>query len=329
MTTLPARPLGTTGLHLSEVGFGASVIGNLHRAVSDEDAARAVEHAWERGVRYFDTAPHYGLGLSERRLGRALAGVPRDEFVLSTKVGRLIEPNPHPTELDDDGFVVPGDLRRVWDFSPDGVRRSLDDSLDRLGLDHVDIAYAHDPDQLGPGAGLDALEALAGLRDQGVVGAIGVGTNAPDRVPGLFTAGLADVVMVAGRYTLLEQGGLASALEPARAAGVAVVVVGVFNSGLLASPWPAADARYDYTRAPASTIARARRLAEVCERHGTTLPAAAIAFPLLHPAVVAIALGMRTVEQIDTNVDRYERGVPAELWPDLVREGLVDAAALR
>lgn len=329
MTTLPTRPLGATGLHLSEVGFGASVIGNLHRAVSEQDAVQAVEHAWDRGVRYFDTAPHYGLGLSERRLGRALAGFPRDEFVLSTKVGRLIEPNPHPTELDDDGFVVPGDLHRVWDFSPDGVRRSLDDSLTRLGVDHVDIAYAHDPDQLDPGAGLAALEVLAGLRDQGVVRAIGVGTNAPERVPGLFTAALADVVMVAGRYTLLEQGGLASALEPARAAGVAVVVAGVFNSGLLASPWPAADARYDYSQAPDETVARARRLAEVCERHGTTLPAAAIAFPLLHPAVVGVALGMRTVGQIDTNVDRYQGGAPAELWPDLVAEGLIDAAALR
>jgi D-threo-aldose 1-dehydrogenase len=324
MSALPTRRVGTSGLAISEVGFGASTLGNLHRAMTDEDACTAVEHAWDRGIRYFDTAPHYGLGLSERRLGRALAEHPRDEFVVSTKVGRLLEPKPEPTELDDDGFVVPGDLRRVWDVSGEGVRRSLDDSLTRLGLDRVDIAYAHDPDQFRPSAGLEALEALAELRSQGLVRAIGVGTNAPDRIPGLFTSGLADIVMVAGRYTLLEQGGLSSALEPARLSGVAVVVAGVFNSGLLSSPWPADDARYDYTQASRETITRARLLAEACTRHGTTLPAAAIAFPLLHPAVVGVALGMRSVEQIDANLDRYAQGVPAALWEDLRANGLID-----
>ncbi|MBN9328081.1 MAG: aldo/keto reductase [Cellulomonas sp. 73-145] len=328
MTPLPSRALGGTGLRLTEVGFGASTLGNLHRAMSDEDATAAVEQAWGRGVRYFDTAPHYGLGLSERRLGRALAAHPREQYVLSTKVGRLLEPNPTPTELDDDGFVVPGDLHRVWDFSADGVRRSLDESLTRLGVDHVDIAYAHDPDQLSDRAGLEALEALAGLREQGVVRAIGVGTNAPDRVPGLFTSGLADVAMVAGRYTLLEHAALATALEPARANGVAVVVAGVFNSGLLSSPWPGDDARYEYAAAPPATIRRARLLADACRRHGTTLPAAAIAFPLLHPAVAGVVLGMRTVDQVDANLDRYRAGVPDELWDDLCDQGLVDPAAV-
>src|SRR5665647_3031721 len=206
MTTLPTRVIEACGLRMSEIGFGASTLGNLHRAMTDDDAHAAVRHAWHRGVRYFDTAPHYGLGLSERRLGRALAEYPRAAFVVSTKVGRLLEPNPEPTALDDDGFVVPGDLRRVWDFSADGVRRSLDGSLTRLGLDHVDIVYAHDPDQFRAGAAREALEALAELRSQGVVRAIGVGTNAPDKIPDLFTSGLPDVVMVAGRYTLLEQG---------------------------------------------------------------------------------------------------------------------------
>lgn len=328
MTALPTRRIGPSGVRLSEIGFGASTLGNLHRVMTDDDASAAVRHAWQRGVRYFDTAPHYGLGLSERRLGRALAEHPRDEFVVSTKVGRLLEPNPEPTELDDDGFIVPGDLRRVWDFSPDGVRRSLDSSLTRLGLDHVDIAYAHDPDQFRDSAGRESLEALAELRSQGLVRAIGVGTNAPEKIPGLFTSGLADIVMVAGLYTLLEQGGLASALEPARVHDVAVVVAGVFNSGLLSSPWPADDARYDYIQAPPETIARARLLAKACTRHGTTLPAAAIAFPLLHPAVVGLALGMRSIEQIDANLDRYEQGVPSTLWEDLRDSGLIDPAAL-
>ena len=328
MTLLPTRALGATGLSLSEIGFGAATIGNLNRASSDEEAQAGVQHAWQRGIRYFDTAPHYGLGLSERRLGRALAQHQRDEFVISTKVGRLLVPKPVPTEFDDDGFAVPGDLQRVWDFTPDGVRRSLDSSLTRLGLDHVDIVYAHDTDQFRPGAGLEALEALAELRSQGVIRAIGVGTNAPDKVPGLFTSGLADVAMVAGRYTLLEQGGLATALEPGLSNGVAVVVGGVFNSGVLSSPWPATDARYDYAQAPGELIERARVLAGICQQHGTTLPAAAIAFPLLHPAVVGLALGMRNIEQVDANLDRYEQGVPDELWEELRDRGLIEAACL-
>ncbi|MEU4363481.1 aldo/keto reductase [Promicromonospora sp. NPDC023987] len=328
MTALPSRPIGATGLRLTELGFGAATLGNLGRAMTDEDATATVDRAWERGIRYFDTAPHYGLGLSERRLGAALQGRPRAEFIVSTKVGRRLEPNPRPTAFDDDGFVVPGDVHRVWDFSRDGVRRSIDASLERLGLDHVDIAYAHDPDQHAPESGHQALEALAGLRAEGVVRAIGVGTNVPHKVPGLFTPGLADVVMVAGRYTLLEQGGLQSALEPARAGGAAVVVAGVFNSGLLSRAWPPDDARYEYGPAPADMLARARRLAEVCERHGTTLPAAAVELPLLHPAVAAVALGARDAAQLDANLDRHDKGVPAELWSELMESGLLDPGAV-
>lgn len=328
MTRLPSHAVGSTGLRLTEIGLGTATLGNLGSPVTDEDAAALVDRAWERGVRYFDTAPHYGLGLSERRLGSALTGRPRADFVVSTKVGRRLEPNPRPTPLDDDGFVVPGDVHRVWDFSRDGVLRSLDESLGRLGLDHVDIAFAHDPDLHGPGSGRQGLEALAELREQGVVRAVGVGTNAPHRVPGLFTPGLADVVMVAGRFTLLEQGGLWSALEPARPGGVAVVVAGVFNSGLLSTPWPADDAWYEYGPAPAGMLSRARRLAEVCERHGTTLPAAALELPLQHPAVTAVALGARDAAQLDANLDRHERGVPSELWPDLVESGLLDPGAV-
>lgn len=328
MSALPTRPLGAAGLPISEIGLGASALGNFRRALTDDEAERTVQRAWERGVRYFDTAPHYGLGLSERRLGRALGGRPRAEYVVSTKVGRLIEPHPTPTVRDDDGFDVPGDLHRVWDFTPDGVRRSLDASLTRLGLDRVDVVYAHDPDQYRPEAGLLALEALAELRSQGIVGAIGVGTNAPDRVPGLFTSGLADVAMVAGRYTLLDQGGLLTALEPAREHGVAVVAVAVFNSGLLSRPWPADDAQFDYGDAPAAMVARARRLAEICTRHGTTLPAAAIAFPLLHPSVASVAVGARSAEQVDGNLDRYVEPVPDALWDELRESGLVDPAAL-
>jgi D-threo-aldose 1-dehydrogenase len=328
MTSLPTRPLGSTNLQLTEIAFGAASLGNLYRVTTDDEAFNSVASAWEHGLRYFDTAPHYGLGLSEARLGRALAGYPRHEYILSTKVGRLLERNPHPTALDTDGFQVPGDLLRVWDFSRDGVRRSIDDSLRRLGTDHVEIVYAHDPDQFREGAAREALEALAQLRSEGVVRAIGVGTNSVDELPGLFRDGLLDVAMLAGRYTLLEQGGLQTALEPARAAGAGIVAVGVFNSGLLSVAWPASDAKYDYGQAPPDLIARARQLAAHCERHGTTLPEAAIAFPLLHPAVSSVAIGMRTAEQVESNVGRYSRGVPKELWADLIDSGLIEPAAV-
>jgi D-threo-aldose 1-dehydrogenase len=328
MTSLPTRPLGSTNLELTEIAFGAASLGNLYRVTTDDEAFDAVASAWELGVRYFDTAPHYGLGLSEARLGRALAGRPRHEYVLSTKVGRLLERNPHPTPLDTEGFHVPGDLRRVWDFSRDGVRRSLDDSLRRLGTDHVEIVYAHDPDQFRAGAAREALEALAQLRSEGVVRAIGVGTNVVDELPELFRDGLLDVAMLAGRYTLLEQGGLETALEPALAAGAGIVAVGVFNTGLLSVAWPASDAKYDYGQAPPDVIARARQLAVICERHGTTLPEAAIAFPLLHPAVSSVAIGMRTPEQVQSNVGRYKHGAPKELWADLIASGLIEPAAV-
>jgi D-threo-aldose 1-dehydrogenase len=328
MTELRTRPVGSTSLRLTEIAFGAASLGNLYRTTTDDEASAAIARAWESGIRYFDTAPHYGLGLSEHRLGRALAAYPRDEYVVSTKVGRLLERNPHPTPRDTDGFDVPGDLRRVWDFSRDGVRRSLDDSLGRLGMDHVEILYAHDPDQFREGAARQALEALAELRSQGVVRAIGVGTNTVDELAELFRDGLIDVAMLAGRYTLLEQGGLRSALAPALAANASIVAVGVFNTGLLSSARPASDARYNYAQAPPDLVARARQLAIVCERHGTTLPSAAIAFPLLHPAVASVAIGMRSAKQVESNMATYEGDVPKELWADLVDSGLIDPAAV-
>ena len=183
------RPLGRTGIDVTELAFGASGIGNLGYAVSEEDAAAAVDSAWDLGIRLFDTAPHYGLGLSERRLGAALVGRPRSEFVVSTKVGRLLRPNPTPTgsDLATGGFAVPDALARVWDLSADGVRRSLDESLDRLGLSHVDIVYLHDPDHAVDQAIAQTIPALIELRDQGMVRAVGVGMNqwqAPLRIVG-------------------------------------------------------------------------------------------------------------------------------------------------
>lgn len=313
---LPTRPLRGAALSVTELGFGAASLGNLYRETSDVEAREAVERAWARGIRYFDTAPHYGLGLSEQRLGAALAQYPRDEYVLSTKVGRLLVLNEHPTGQDAD-FVVPDALRREWDFSPDGIRRSLEQSLERLGTDRIDILYAHDPDQFGERAAWQAAETLTELRDQGVIGARGVGTNDAGQLAALFAADAIDVAMLAGRYTLLEQESALPALEAARANGKSIVAVAVFNSGLLATDRPAPDARYDYGPVPPALRERTIALAETCEAHGVTLPQAAIAFPLQHPAVANVTLGMRSAEQVDRNADLYAAEVPESLWPAL------------
>lgn len=324
---MQSRQLGRTGVSVTAVGFGAASLGNLYRETTEEESRGALAEAWDLGIRYFDTAPHYGLGLSERRLGRELAGRPREEFTVSTKVGRLLVPNAHPTGLDD-GFAVPDDLVRQWDFTRDGVLRSLEGSLGRLGLDRVDIVFAHDPDAFRDDAARLALETLARLRDDGVIGAIGVGTNDTRQLGELFGDGLIDVAMLAGRYTILEQGGLATVLEPARRSGGSVLIAGVYNSGLLAAARPAPDAKYNYVDAPAGLVDRTNRLADVCERFGVTLPEAAVAFPLLHPAVAGVVLGMRTGRQVAENVARFNVRVPGELWSALVDEHLIDPVSV-
>ena len=310
---------------LTDLGFGAAQLGNLYRAVDDDTATDAVTAAWEQGLRYFDTAPHYGLGLSERRVGAALAGRPRDEYVLSSKVGRLIEPNPTPTETDlDNGFDVPGDRRRRRDYTADGVLRSLEESLTRLGTDRIDIVYIHDPEE--PTDRFDealggAVPALRRLKDEGVIGAWGVGSKDVAIMRRFVTEADPDVLMVAGRYTLLEQDdGL---MRDCVAHGVRVVAVGVFNSGLLSQPHPGAGSKYDYADAPRELIDRANRIAEVCEAHGVSLPQAALAFPRRHPAVVNVCVGMRTREQVRRNIDLTRQAVPQDLWSDLVQHGLL------
>ncbi|GAB3893233.1 hypothetical protein GCM10027612_42450 [Microbispora bryophytorum subsp. camponoti] len=196
------------------LGLGGSPLGNFAHPMTDDEAAATMRRAWDRGIRYFDTAPHYGLGLSERRIGAELRRRPRDEFVLSTKVGRLIVPNPRPRERDDDGFAVPGDLTRQWDFSATGVERSLRESLERLGLESMDILYLHDPDQAWEGATGEGLTALARLKADGVVKAIGIGTNSVTGLAGVIEDGLVDVIMLANRYSLLDHTALDSVLAP-------------------------------------------------------------------------------------------------------------------
>ncbi|MFZ7089212.1 aldo/keto reductase [Curtobacterium sp. RRHDQ10] len=309
--------------------FGGAGIGNLARAISDEDARATVDAAWDAGVRGFDTAPHYGLGLSERRLGAALRSRPRDSYLLSTKVGRRLVPGPG-DGVDDDGFAVPNDLVRSWDASAEGVRRSLSESLDRLGLDRVDIAYLHDPDVYGLEPALaTALPALAGLRDEGALRAVGVGSNSVAALSAAVDTGLVDVIMLAGRYTLLEQPAAALVARCAEL-GVQVVAVGVFNSGLLGVELPDASLTYDYAPVPAPLLERVLAIRSVCLEHGVTLPEAALAFPLRATAggahaVRAIAVGVQSPEQVRQNVARAGVSVPSALWDALVAEGLLPA----
>jgi D-threo-aldose 1-dehydrogenase len=314
-------------LAFGPLGFGAAGIGNLHRSIDDGAAAAAVEAAWAGGVRYFDTAPHYGLGLSERRLGAALKDKARGEYLVSTKVGRLLVPVDNAEGAQDDqGFDVPADARRTWDPTEAGIRRSLEESLARLGLDHVDIAYLHDPDVYDLEAGIgQALPALEKLRAEGLVQAIGVGANSANALLRCVQRADLDLVMLAGRYTLLGQPALAQLLPACTERGVGVVNVGVYNSGLLASATVRDDAHYNYAPARREILARARTLAACCAEFGVELPTAALHFSLRHPAVRTVVVGASSAAQMEQNVARMKEPVPEELWEALRERGLVPA----
>ncbi|GJF33500.1 oxidoreductase [Kitasatospora sp. NE20-6] len=326
MTPLRRVPLGRSAAWVTRLSFGAAPLGNLFTPVTDQDAAGAVDAAWAVGIRSFDTAPHYGLGLSERRLGAALAGRPRAEYTVSTKVGRLLVPLPAPAGDDlAHGFAVPATHHRTWDFSADGVRRSLEQSLTRLGLDRVDTVYLHDPDDHAGQALAEAYPALERLRAEGVVRAIGIGMNR-SALPARFVRDTdIDVVLLAGRHTLLDRSALADLLPEAERRGTSVVVGGVFNSGLLADPRPGAG--YDYVPAPDALLQRALQLEEVCARYGVPLRAAAARFPLGHPAVAAVLLGLRDAGQVHDAAEQFGRPLPTALWSALRAAGLLEADA--
>jgi D-threo-aldose 1-dehydrogenase len=302
-------------------GLGTAPLGNLFTPVTDADAEATVHAALAAGWTYLDTAPHYGVGLAEERLGRALRGVPRETYLLSTKVGRLLEPG---AAADGEGFVGTPPRHRRWDFSRDGVLRSLEESLTRLGLDRIDMALVHDPDdpEHFAAARREALPALAELRDQGVIGGIGAGMNHVAPLAALVRDLDLDAILLAGRHTLLDHsaatGGL---LDLCAARSTAVVIGGVFNSGLLAAP--EATATFDYAAAPPEVLDRARRMAEVCAAYGTTLPAAALRFPFGHPAVASVLVGCRSAAEVAANAASAETKVPAALWDELRAAGLL------
>ncbi|MFE9822259.1 aldo/keto reductase [Streptomyces sp. NPDC005791] len=317
--------LGHSAVEITELAFGAAAIGNLFAEVDPGQAASAVDAAWDEGIRYFDTAPHYGLGLSERRLGEALRDRPRDAYVVSTKAGRLLDPLTSAEAAAhqglSDGFAVPHTHRRRWDFSADGIRRSIEESLGRLGLDRVDIVYLHDPDDHGEQAFREGYPALEKLRAEGVVGAIGVGMNQTAMLTRFLRETDVDAVLCAGRYTLLDRGALDTLLPEAAARGRSVVVGGVFNSGLLADPRPGAP--YDYAEAPAPLLERALRIRAVAEGHGVPLRAAALHYPLGHPAVAGVLVGTRSPDEVRDAAAQFRTPVPEALWDDLRAEGLL------
>ncbi|RSM76319.1 aldo/keto reductase [Amycolatopsis sp. WAC 01375] len=307
---------------LSPLGLGCAQLGNLYHAIADETAEATVRQAWDEGIRYFDTAPHYGLGLSERRLGAALSAYDRPDFVVSTKVGRVLEPDPAgASRTDSQGFVVPAAYKRRWDFSRDGILRSLEDSLERLGLDRVDVVYVHDPDEHFEDTVGGAFPALLELREQGVVDAIGAGMNQAPMLTEFVRRFDLDVILLAGRYTLLNQPALDDLLPLCAERGVDVVAGGAFNAGILATASP--GTMYDYAEAPAELVERAQRIADVCARHGVELPQAALALPAAHPSVVSVVVGAHDPGQVRLNAERFRRPVPRELWTDLIRAGLL------
>jgi D-threo-aldose 1-dehydrogenase len=311
---------GKAPLRITAMGFGGAPLGGLFSAVSEAEAHAALEAAWDAGVRYFDTAPLYGFGLSEQRFGAFLRTKPRAEFVISTKVGRLLEPargGPSAGGLAPFIGALPNDA--FFDFSGDAVRRSLDASLSRLGLDRIDIAYIHDPDDDFATAAGQAYPALHELRAQGVLGAIGAGMNQWEMLARFVETCDLDVVLLAGRYTLLDRSAAASFLPLCRARNVAIVAGGVFNSGILAEREPRADATFNYVPAPPDVLARARAMARACEAHGASLPAAALQFPLRGGAVAGILVGMRSAAEVARNVTALHEPLSADLWDELDR----------
>lgn len=301
-----------TAVDIGRLALGCAPLGNLFGAVTDADAHATVDRAWDLGARLFDTAPLYGHGLSERRLGVALRGRPRDEYLLATKVGRLLVPLGEDEAQDDTIFVDIPPLRPVFDFSGDGVLRSVEDSLERLGLDRIDILHVHDPDDHLDAAEAGAFPALVRLRDEGVVGAIGLGTNLASVAARFVGRVDLDWLLLAGRCTLLDTTGPLEVFEVCERHEVAVLAAGVFNSGVLAAPSPGAS--FNYAPVPDDVLARVLRLEAACAAHEVPLAAAAIQLPLRYDVVRAVLVGARTAAEVEEDVALLDRPIPAELW---------------
>jgi D-threo-aldose 1-dehydrogenase len=335
---LPRRRVGKTRLEVTTLGLGGAPMGGFRATISDAEAVALTDTAFELGVRYFDTSPFYGYGRSELRMGAALRERPRGDYVLSTKVGRILHAmrpgETPPADFRENG--LPG-FAPVFDYSYDGVMRSLEHSHLRLGISKIDIALIHDVDfwTIKDRAVLDqrfktvmdgGYKALDELRRAGVIGAIGVGINESDTSLRFIQAGDFDCMLLAGRYTLLEQGALEAFLPECTKRGVSVILGGPYNSGILTGG-VTASATHDYVQAPAPLIDKARRIEAVCKRHGVELGAAAMQFPLFHPALCSVIPGALSASEVKQNVGRLSVKIPSELWSELKREKLLDPAA--
>ncbi|WP_082443377.1 MULTISPECIES: aldo/keto reductase [unclassified Sphingomonas] len=325
------------GLVPAKLGFGGAAIGNLYRSVGDDAARATIDAAWERGIRRFDTAPHYGFGLSERRLGDALSDLDAGRHaIVSTKVGRVLRPAPdRDLTSERQGFVSPEPVESAFDYSRDGVLRSFDASRDRLRRDRIDLLLAHDLGEMTHGADHGArmatfldggYPAMRALRDAGVVGAIGIGVNEIAVCEELLDRVELDVILLAGRYTLLEQAALDTLLPRCAASGVQVIVGGPYNSGILASG-TGPDARYNYEAPPAEVTRRVDAIAAICARHGVPMAAAALQFPMAHPAVTAVIPGMADAAEVAQAAALATLKLPPALWTDLIDAGLIRADA--
>jgi D-threo-aldose 1-dehydrogenase len=320
------RPFGRGGLTVGPIGYGVAALGNLYAPRPDDVWPGVVPAAWQAGIRYFDAAPHYGLGVAEQRLGEGLRSLPRDEFVLSTKVGRVLEPNPgyRPGDTDlDNLFAVPATLRRRFDYSRDGVLRSVEDSLNRLGLDRIDVLFVHDPDEHEREALDGVFPALEELRSQGVIRSYGAGMNQSAMLTRFVEQTDLDIVMCAGRYTLLDPSAENDLLPAARARGVSVAVAAVFNSGILATDRPSNNATFDYGTAPAELVQRTERIADIADGYGVTVPQLAVQFPLRNAVISTVVLGAESAEQISRNAHLADAPVPDDLWAELQDAGLI------
>ena len=326
------------GLSFTEIGFGTAPLGNLYKSISDEDAHATLNLAWDSGLRYFDTAPLYGLGLSETRLNRFLRGKPRDEYILSTKVGRLM----HPCSSQDrtgpgKWFDVP-QRQEHYDYSYDGVMRSFEFSFERLGVSRIDILYVHDLCVFTHGSKQKSDErvteffekkgydALLSLRDQNAISAIGGGINEWEVCQCLAEKGDFDLFLLAGRYTLLEQEALDSFLPLCEARGIGIVTGGPYNSGILATG-PVPGAFYNYDPAPKTIMRKVNEIEEICRQYDVPLKAAALQFPLLHPTHFSVIPGGQSTIEMSSNLDSMNFEIPVELWDSLKKANLMHPEA--
>ncbi|MBL8270840.1 aldo/keto reductase [Steroidobacter sp.] len=333
-----SRRLGATELRLTEIGFGAAALGSLYEPMSEGTARALIEAAWAAGVRYFDTAPYYGFGQSERRLGDALRTSSRNSFVLSTKVGRLLKPlTTHAGCGRRHGFASEMPFEPVYDYSYDGIMRSFEDSLQRLGLARVDVLLVHDIGHATHGQSNDTqlrllemsgYRALDELRRARMVAAIGLGVNEWQVCESVMAWGDFDCFLLAGRYTLLEQGALETFLPKCVARKTGLILGGIYNSGILATGTRGhGPVNYNYEPAPADRLATVRRLERVCDSHGVPLAAAALQFPLAHPQVTSVIPGADSAQQLRATLEHYRVSIPDSLWSDLKAEGLIAADA--